>query len=129
MTRQPPIISVQHVWYKYPNTYENVLKDITFSVQKSEILGLMGSNGAGKTTLIKMLNGLLRPTQGKIFYKGNDISAKSTASLSKEIGLVFQNPNHQLFSNTVEDEIKFSLKSTDINKEEHDKIIQSILTD
>ncbi len=129
MTEKPPILSVLHVWYKYPNTHENVLKDITFSVQKGEIVGLMGSNGAGKTTLIKMFNGLLRPTRGSIFYKGNDINTESTASLSKEIGLVFQNPNHQLFSNTVEDEIKFSLKSTDINKEEYNKIIQSILTD
>lgn len=87
----------------------------------------MGQNGAGKTTLIRTLNGLIRPIKGKIFLNGEEISTKTIASLSKNVGIVFQNPMHQLFSNTIEEEIKFSLKNLDLSKEEVQIRTQSIL--
>lgn len=127
MNKINPVLNLKQVSYKYPNSEKYVLKNISFSMDKGEVVGIMGNNGAGKTTLIKTLNGLIRPSQGKIFFMGDDISSKTTASLSKKIGLVFQNPNHQLFSNTVEDEIKFSLKNTIKHKENMDKIISDTL--
>lgn len=67
----------------------------------------MGQNGAGKTTFVKLLKGLLRPTQGNILFNGQDLSGFTAAQLAKDIGLVFQNPNDQIFKNTVIDEVMF----------------------
>ncbi len=127
MSTDPPIIALHHLFYKFPDTQNYVLKDISFAMNKGEVIGIMGSNGAGKTTLIKTLNGLIRPTEGKLFFRGEDTTSKTTAVLSRKIGLVFQNPNHQLFSNTVEDEMKFSLKNFEYTKEEKEEIIDQML--
>ena len=87
----------------------------------------MGKNGAGKTSLIRTLNGLIRPTEGNIFIKKENIDSKSIASLSKKVGIIFQNPLHQLFSNSVEEEIRFSLKSFNLDKEVIQNRIDKIL--
>jgi len=71
----------------------------------------MGQNGAGKTTLVKHFNGLLKPTKGRVLIDGIDTRNVSVATLSRKVGFVFQNPDHQLFSETVEDEIFFALKN------------------
>jgi energy-coupling factor transport system ATP-binding protein len=87
----------------------------------------MGKNGAGKTTLIRTLNGLIRPTRGNIYIKNENINVKTIATISKTVGIVFQNPFHQLFANSVEEEIKFSLKSINLSKDETDIKINQIL--
>lgn len=71
----------------------------------------MGKNGAGKTTLVKHFNGLLKPSKGRVLIDGTDTRDASVAELSRKVGLVFQNPDHQLFCETVEDEIAFALKN------------------
>lgn len=71
----------------------------------------MGQNGAGKTTLVKHFNGLLKPSRGKVLVDGIDTSKISVARLARIVGFVFQNPDHQLFSDTVEDEIAFALRN------------------
>ncbi len=108
---------MKNVNFIYPNG-THALKDISLNVDKGEFLAIMGQNGAGKTTLIRTLNGLLRPSKGAIYIEGEDISLKTVATLSKRVGIIFQNPMHQLFSNTIEDELKFSLKNLGLNKEE-----------
>jgi len=108
---------MKNVDFIYPNGTQ-ALKNISLNVDKGEFLAIMGQNGAGKTTLIRTLNGLLRPSQGVIYIEGEDISLKTVATLSKRVGIIFQNPMHQLFSNTIEDELKFSLKNLGLNKEE-----------
>jgi energy-coupling factor transport system ATP-binding protein len=108
---------VNNVDYNYPNG-TIALKNISLTIHKGEFLAIMGQNGAGKTTLIRLLNGLLKPTRGDIYFEGENINTKTVASLSKKIGIIFQNPAHQLFSNTVEEELIFSLKSLGINKNE-----------
>lgn len=112
-----PIITMKNVDYVYPND-THALKGISLNVYKGEFVAIMGQNGAGKTTLIRTLNGLLRPSKGSIYIEGEDISFKTIANLSKNVGIIFQNPLHQLFSNTIEDEIIFSLKNLDLSKEE-----------
>src|SRR2546421_10839187 len=71
----------------------------------------MGENGAGKTTVAKQLNGLLKPTLGRVTVDGDDTTKKSVAQLSRKVGIVFQNPDHLLFSETVREEVGFALKN------------------
>ncbi len=77
----------------------------------------MGQNGAGKTTFIKHFNGLLKPTSGTVRVDGVETTKTSVAALAKNVGFVFQNPDNQLFSETVEDEIAFALKNFGFDKE------------
>lgn len=108
---------MKNVDYIYPSG-THALKNVSLNINKGELVAIMGQNGAGKTTLIRMLNGLLRPTQGSVYIEKENIDPKTIASLSKVVGIVFQNPLHQLFSNTIEDEIIFSLKNLDLDKEQ-----------
>ncbi len=117
ISKELPLILIKEVSYIYPNGTE-ALRNINLNVYKGEFIGIMGKNGAGKTTLIRTLNGLIRPSNGNVFLDGENISSKSIATLSKDVGIIFQNPMHQLFANSVEEEIKFSFKSLNLNKEE-----------
>ena len=117
MSAELPLIMIKDVNYSYPNG-TIALKDINLNLYGGELIGIMGKNGAGKTTLIRTLNGLIRPTQGEIYVNNKNINTATIATLSKKVGIIFQNASHQLFANTVEDEIKFSLKSFNLNKEE-----------
>ncbi|MCK4370522.1 MAG: ABC transporter ATP-binding protein [Candidatus Lokiarchaeota archaeon] len=117
MIKELPLIMVRGVGYSYPNGTE-ALKNINLNIFRGELVGIMGKNGAGKTSLIRTLNGLIRPTYGNIYIDNENIKSKSIATLSKKVGIIFQNPLHQLFANSVEEEIKFSLKSLDLRKDE-----------
>jgi energy-coupling factor transport system ATP-binding protein len=121
-----PLIMVHDVDYVYSNGTV-ALKQVSLNIKKGEFIAIMGQNGAGKTTLIRTFNGLIRPTDGSIFINGENIDSKTIATLSKKVGIVFQNPMHQLFSNTLEDEIKFSLKNLDLEKEEIQLKVNQIL--
>jgi len=119
---------IRDVGYTYPNGTQ-ALKNVNLNVFKGELVGIMGKNGAGKTSLIRTLNGLIRPTHGSIFIENENINSRSIATLSKKVGIIFQNPFHQLFANTVEEEIKFSLKSFNLEKDEIQVRINQILNE
>jgi len=104
------MISVENVSFHYPGGGE-VLRDVSLKINDGEFVAIMGENGAGKTTLVKMFNGLLKPTEGKVSVDGVDTSEKSVAQLSRDVGLIFQNPDHQLFAETVAEELSFSLRN------------------
>ncbi|TXT62129.1 MAG: Energy-coupling factor transporter ATP-binding protein EcfA2 [Promethearchaeota archaeon] len=116
MSESSPLIVINNITYAYPNGTQ-ALKNVSLNINAGELIGIMGSNGAGKTTLIRTLNGLIQPQSGSIFINNENIQSKTIAEISKSVGIVFQNPEHQLFSNTVRDEIKFSLKNI-FDKEE-----------
>ncbi len=122
------LIRFQDVNFSYPNG-TIALKEINLKINKGETIAVMGQNGAGKTTLVRMLNGLLRPTSGRVLIEGEDIITSTIGLLSKKVGIIFQNPMHQLFSNTVAEEIKFSLKSLDLSKEEAEEKTNTILNE
>jgi len=111
-----PAIEVQNVSFSYPGSVE-ALKDANLTIHKGDFVAIMGENGAGKTTLVKHFNGLLRPNSGKILVDGEDISSKTVAQLARKIGLVFQNPDDQLFEETVEKEISFALRNFGMDDE------------
>ena len=126
MSKEIPLIMIREVSYTYPN--ETVaLRNINLNIYQGELVGIMGKNGAGKTSLIRTLNGLIRPTKGNIYIDNEDINSKTIATLSKKVGIIFQNPFHQLFANSVEEEIKFSLKPIYQNKDEIPSKINLIL--
>jgi energy-coupling factor transport system ATP-binding protein len=104
------MIEFSEVNFQHPNGVK-ALRDINLQIRTGEITALVGENGAGKTTLIKHANGLLKPTSGRVTVFGVDTRKESVAHFSRKIGLVFQNPNHQLFSESVEKEITFALKN------------------
>jgi energy-coupling factor transport system ATP-binding protein len=104
------MIEVKDVYFSYPNGVE-ALKGVSLVIKNGEFVAIMGQNGAGKTTLVKHFNGLLKPSQGTVRVDGVETKKTSVAALSRNAGFVFQNPDHQLFSETVEEEIAFALKN------------------
>lgn len=103
-----PLIEVKNLSFEYPGNV-HALSNVNLTIHDGDYVAIMGENGAGKTTLVKHFNGLLRPKTGNIMFEGEDISNKSVAQLARRIGLVFQNPDDQLFEETVEKEISFAL--------------------
>jgi energy-coupling factor transport system ATP-binding protein len=101
---------VEDVRFKYPSGVE-ALKGVSLTIKDGEFIAIMGQNGAGKTTLVKHFNGLLKPSSGTIRVDGVETTKTTIATLSKTVGFVFQNPDHQLFSETVEEEVAFALKN------------------
>ncbi|MEM2026925.1 MAG: ABC transporter ATP-binding protein [Candidatus Bathyarchaeia archaeon] len=104
------MIEVEDVYFTYPNGVE-ALKGVSLKIYDGEFIAIMGQNGAGKTTLVKHFNGLLKPTRGRVLVDGVDTRHTTVASLARKVGFVFQNPDHQLFSETVEEEISFALRN------------------
>jgi len=102
------MILFQDVWFSY-TPQSPVLRGISLQIAPGEAVGLMGENGAGKTTLVKHINGLLKPSQGAVYVDGMDTRQTSTATLARKVGFVFQNADHQLFADTLEEEVAFAL--------------------
>jgi energy-coupling factor transport system ATP-binding protein len=110
------MIEAKDVHFSYPNGVE-ALKGVSLTIEKGQFVAIMGQNGAGKTTLVKHFNGLLKPSEGRVLVDGVDTRKVSIATLSRDVGFVFQNPDHQLFSETVEEEIAFALRNFGFNEE------------
>ncbi|MDG6902179.1 MAG: ABC transporter ATP-binding protein [Nitrososphaerota archaeon] len=104
------MIEFQGVTFVHQNGVK-ALDGVTLKVEAGETVALVGENGAGKTTLVKHVTGLLKPTTGKVIVDGHDTKQTSTASLSRKVGVAFQNPDHQLFSESVEEEMSFALRN------------------
>jgi len=104
------MIEAENVYFTYPNGVE-ALKGVSLTIKNGEFVAIMGENGAGKTTLVKHFNGLLKPTKGTVHIDGVNTTKASVATLARNVGFVFQNPDRQLFSETVEEEIAFALKN------------------
>lgn len=121
------LIEVQDLWFEYEKG-RPALRGVTTCVRAGELLAVMGRNGSGKTTLARHLNGLLRPTSGTVMVKGTDTHHASVSSLAATVGLVFQNPNDHLFADTVEEEIRFTLKHLQVPEEESGRRVHEALS-
>lgn len=111
------MVSMRNVKFTYESGVE-ALKGVNLSIGRGEYLALVGGNGSGKTTLAKHMNGLLRPTSGKVSVTGTPASERTVAELARVVGYVFQNPDHQLFCGTVQDEVSFGPSNTGAAPEE-----------
>lgn len=127
------LLRLEHVYYTYsPGTaYEmHALKDINLEIPQGQFVGIIGHTGSGKSTLIQHFNGLVRPTQGKIYFEGQDIWAEQfpLRGLRSKVGLVFQYPEHQLFETDVLTDVCFGPKNQNLTQEECEERAKEALT-
>lgn len=111
-----PLIQVDDVSFRYEE--QMVLDEVSFTIRPGEFLALLGQNGSGKSTLARLLNGLLIPTHGTIVVDGMDTRTTLMNELARRVGLVFQNPDHQIFADTVWEEVAFSAKNMGCSNDE-----------
>jgi len=101
------LIKVQDLTHQYPGRVD-ALRGVDLEIRRGEFLAVVGQNGSGKTTLVKHFNGLLEPTGGAVLVDGQDTREQGVYKLGQRVAYVFQNPDHQIFSQTVYDEVAFS---------------------
>src|SRR5215212_9469683 len=104
-----PVIEVKGLTHRYPNGVV-ALEGVDLTVRKGEFLAVLGQNGSGKTTLVKHFNGLLEPTEGTVRVGEGETREQGLRQLGQSVGYVFQNPDHQIFADTVADEVAFGPK-------------------
>ena len=121
-----PVIEVLDVKHAYSGGTD-ALAGITCAIQAGEFIAVIGQNGAGKSTLVKHFNGLLKPTSGTIKVNGIDTKTLSGRDLASQVGYVFQNPDHQIFCASVEEEIRFGLKNLGMSPDEQETRIAAAL--
>jgi len=92
--------------FVYPDG-TRALSAIDLAIAPGEAVAIVGQNGSGKSTMVRLLNGLLRPTEGRVTHDGEDIAALRVAALAARVGIVFQNPDRQIFAGKVRDEVAF----------------------
>ncbi len=123
---EPPAVEVRDLSFSYGET--TVLKNINLRVPKGDFLAIVGANGAGKTTLAQHLIDVLHPPNGRVLLDGNDVTKISSRELIRRIGYVFQNPEHQLITNSVADEVGFGLRVMGLAEDEINGRVTAFLT-
>lgn len=122
----PALLEVQNLSFRYP-AGGLALDSIDLSIHPGDRLALVGHNGAGKTTLIKHLNGLLRPRSGTILFQGKPLEGSHLASARLQIGLLCQDPDDQLFCNTLDEDIAFGPFNQGLNLEATEERVRKAL--
>lgn len=112
------VAQVQNISFRYPTGDKDVLKNISFDIYKGEFFAIVGHNGSGKSTLMKNLLGILHPTQGDVIVNQHNTKNTDISKMILDIGYVFQNPDNQLFCNTVREEIEFGLQNNKLSADE-----------
>ena len=104
------MIRLEHVSFSYAEAGPTV-EDLDFHVEKGEFVALLGANGAGKTTTVKLIDGLIKPTKGRVLINGEDTASTRVSRRARQVGFLFQNPDRQICKNTVREEIAFGLNT------------------
>lgn len=127
-----PLLEIKNFTFSYPQSPQQALKDISFSVEKGEFVGITGPTGAGKTTLACCLNGIIPhfqggKLQGRIDLQGKSLFDRNTAQISRLVGSVFQDPEAQIISTEVEQELAFGPENLALSPREIEKRISDAL--
>ena len=120
-------IKFTDVHFSYPDGYE-ALRGVSFNISHGERVALLGRNGAGKSTLILMTNGLLMPASGEVNIGGIPITKRTLMQVRQSVGMVFQNPDDQLFMPTVEEDVAFGPLNMNLPYEEVERRVVEALT-
>lgn len=123
-------IKIENLYYTYMDggPFEKIaLQDINIEIRDGEFIGIIGHTGSGKSTLIQHLNGILKPTKGKVIINNINTQQKNLKELRSQVGIVFQYPEHQLFEETVKKDITFGLIKQGLSQEEIDKRVNQSL--
>lgn len=110
-------IRFEKVDFCYPNGYQ-ANSQLNLEIQEGERVAIIGQNGAGKTTAVKMMNRLFVPTRGTVWVEGIDTRTRTTAQIAQLVGYVFQNPDDQIFNQTVLAEVQYMLRKKGLSQEE-----------
>lgn len=122
----PPVFEIRSIHYEYGNGIP-AIKGIDLAIHPGDKVALVGRNGAGKTTLIKHLNGLYRPTQGQVLYQGKMLEGSHLARARFEIGVLFQDPDDQLFCSTLDEDVAFGPRNQRVEGEEVERRVRDAL--
>jgi cobalt/nickel transport system ATP-binding protein len=120
------VVEVEGLRYEYPGG-EAALDDVSFSIEEGERVALLGPNGAGKTTLVLSLLGVLMPAAGTVRVLGETMDEEHAFDLRRHLGLVFQDPNDQLFMPTVRDDVAFGPANCGVSGEELEAAVDRAL--
>jgi energy-coupling factor transport system ATP-binding protein len=123
-----PSIEIDGVSFSYPDGTQ-ALRGVDLRIEAGEAVAIVGQNGSGKSTLVRHLNGLLRPTAGRVLLGGDDIRGIHVARLAGLVGLAFQNPDRQLFAGHVGAEVAFGPRNLGLRGGDLDERIQAALAD
>ena len=124
------VIKAENICFTYgtgTSFEKTALSDVSFEIEKGEFIGIIGHTGSGKSTLVQLLNGLLKPTGGKIYLNGKDIweEPKKIRNVRFKVGMVFQYPEYQLFDETVYKDISYGPKNMGLTEDEIDEKVRS----
>ena len=111
---QMSVIEVEGLVHVYPEDSVRALDGVDLSIGPGERVAIIGQNGSGKTTLVRHLNGLLRPTAGRVLVGDADARDLTVARLARDVGLVFQDPDRQIFASSVRAEVEFGARNVGI---------------
>lgn len=106
-TRSKPVVEIADLSFRYPGRENPALEEVSLEIREGEFAAIIGHNGSGKSTLLKHLNGLQTPQKGNVRILGKEVRGWGRKELSRSVGLVFQNPDHQIFEATVRQEVEF----------------------
>ena len=122
------MLEVKNIKYSYNKDYQ-ALKGVSLKVEEGEMVALLGKNGAGKSTLFLHLNGIYEPDEGQVFIDGEELKydKKSLLKFRQKVGIVFQNPDDQIFAPTVEEDVAFGPLNLDLPMEEVQKRVTESL--
>lgn len=120
------VAEVRGVRFSYPDGNE-ALKGVSLKLRRGELVAVMGPNGSGKTTIAKVLAGLLKPSSGEVLIQGRPVGSYSRLELSSLVGYVYQNPQHQLFCQSVFEEVAFGLKLRGVKGKELERKVSEAL--
>jgi len=123
------VIDIEGLWHVYQPMGQVALKNIDLTIKKGDFVALIGQNGSGKTTLIKHMNGLLKATEGTVVVGGEPVKDQFVSDMARYIGYVFQNPAHQIFSDSVENEVAFGPQNLKYDKKTVDELVTKALED
>lgn len=116
-------IEVINLTYTYPDGTK-AIENINLTIKKGENIAILGPNGAGKSTLLHHFNGLMMPTSGKVYVLGIEVTKKNLEEIRQKVGLVFQDPDDQLFARTVSQDVAFGPTNLGLPKSEIDERVK-----